>query len=426
MSSVATPTFRHNDSVTKTATEDGLRPYSQVFAVFFCGMVAFLDLYCTQPLLPLLSRIFQASEASVSLTISASTLGVAFSAALLAIFGEKLDRKRTIVISMIVLATCTLMTSTATNLTTLAAWRLLQGLVTPGIFIITIAYITEEWPALLVPRVMSTYVAGTVFGGFLGRVSGGMLAERFGWRTVFLVLGLLGVAGAAITQRMLKPAQPRPAEPVRRSPGGPSPAGQSRLAPVIGNLRNSRLLATFAIGFCMLFTLVSIFSYITFYLAAAPFHLSTAQLSWLFAVYLCGLAATLAAGTVLARVGLRHGMLAAVAMGLIGAGLTLFHSLAVIGLGLAVASSGVFIAQTCANSFLRDAAPAGGRVSAAGMYICSYYIGGTVGGILPGLAWKFAGWPGCVALTSTFLIVAGAMALFGWRARPPVPDPIPL
>jgi predicted MFS family arabinose efflux permease len=389
-------------------------------------MVAFLDLYCTQPLLPLLSRIFQASEASVSLTISASTLGVAFSAALLAIFGEKLDRKRTIVISMIVLATCTLMTSTATNLTTLAAWRLLQGLVTPGIFIITIAYITEEWPALLVPRVMSTYVAGTVFGGFLGRVSGGMLAERFGWRTVFLVLGLLGVAGAAITQRMLKPAQPRPAEPVRRSPGGPSPAGQSRLAPVIGNLRNSRLLATFAIGFCMLFTLVSIFSYITFYLAAAPFHLSTAQLSWLFAVYLCGLAATLAAGTVLARVGLRHGMLAAVAMGLIGAGLTLFHSLAVIGLGLAVASSGVFIAQTCANSFLRDAAPAGGRVSAAGMYICSYYIGGTVGGILPGLAWKFAGWPGCVALTSTFLIVAGAMALFGWRARPPVPDPIPL
>jgi predicted MFS family arabinose efflux permease len=389
-------------------------------------MVAFLDLYCTQPLLPLLSRIFQASEASVSLTISASTLGVAFSAALLAIFGEKLDRKRTIVISMIVLAACTLMTSTATNLTTLAAWRLLQGLVTPGIFIITIAYITEEWPALLVPRVMSTYVAGTVFGGFLGRVSGGVLAERFGWRTVFLVLGLMGVAGAAITQRMLKPAQPRPAEPVRRSPGGPSPAGQSRLAPVIGNLRNSRLLATFAIGFCMLFTLVSIFSYITFYLAAAPFHLSTAQLSWLFAVYLCGLAATLAAGTVLARVGLRHGMLAAVAMGLIGAGLTLFHSLAVIGLGLAVASSGVFIAQTCANSFLRDAAPAGGRVSAAGMYICSYYIGGTVGGILPGLAWKFAGWPGCVALTSTFLIVAGAMALFGWRARPPVPDPIPL
>jgi YNFM family putative membrane transporter len=421
MSSVAIPSLHDNVSAATEHSEDGNRPFIQVFAVFFCGVVAFLDLYCTQPLLPLLSQIFRASEAKVSLTISASTLGVAFSAALLALFGERLDRKRTIVTSMSVLAVCTLMTMTATNLATLAAWRLLQGLVTPGIFIITIAYITEEWPALQVPRVMSMYVAGTVFGGFLGRVSGGLLAERFGWRSVFFVLGLLGLAGAVITQRMLKPAQPRTAAPRDRFAQAPS-----RFAPVLGNLRNSRLLATFAIGFCMLFTLVSIFSYITFYLAAAPFHLSTVELSWLFAVYLCGLAATLAAGTVLARVGLRHGMLAAVAFGLTGAVLTLVHSLAVIGLGLAIASSGVFIAQTCANSFLRDAAPAGSRVSAAGMYICSYYIGGTVGGLLPGLAWKFAGWPGCVALTSGFLIIAGAMAVFGWRTRQAEPDPIPL
>ena len=416
MASTATSALIEALDIAEEQSEAGLRPYGRVAAVFVCGMLAFLDLYCTQPMLPLLAQMFHASEASVSLTISASTLGVAFSAALLALFGERLDRKRTIVASMSVLAVCTLMTSTATNLSTLAVWRLLQGLLTPGIFIITIAYVTEEWPALLVPRVMSVYVAGTVFGGFLGRVTGGLLAESYGWRSVFLVLGLLGLTGAVITQRMLKPARPRSA----------APRNQSRFAPVFGNLRNSRLLATFVIGFCMLFTLVSIFSYITFHLAAAPFQLSTAQLSWLFAVYLVGLGATLAAGTVLARIGLRHGMLAAVGLCLTGAALTLVHALAVIGLGLAVASSGVFIAQTCANSFLRDAAPAGSRVSAAGMYICSYYIGGTVGGILPGLAWKYGGWPGCVALTGGFLLIAGAMALLGWRTRPPQQDPIPL
>jgi MFS transporter, YNFM family, putative membrane transport protein len=416
MASVTAPALGYSTETTEDGSGRGLRPYAQVFAVFFCGMVAFLDLYCTQPLLPLLSHILHASEGRVSLTISASTLGVAFSAALLAMFGERLDRKRTIVGSMSVLALCTLLTATATNLATLAAWRLLQGLVTPGIFIITIAYVTEEWPALLVPRVMSFYVAGTVFGGFLGRVSGGLLADTFGWRSVFVVLGMLGALGAVVTQRLLRPSRPRM----------PAAARESRLAPVMDNLRNPRLLATFAIGFCMLFTLVSVFSYITFYLAAAPFRLSTAELSWLFAVYLCGLAATLAAGTVLARIGLRHGMLAAVGLCLAGAGLTLIHSLAAIGAGLAVASSGVFIAQTCANSFLRDAAPAGARVSAAGMYICSYYIGGTVGGVLPGLAWKHGGWPGCVALTSGFLLIAGAMALLGWRTRPPQRDPIPL
>jgi MFS family permease len=175
-----------------------------------------------------------------------------------------------------------------------------------------------------------------------------------------------------------------------------------------------------------LFTLIAVFSFITFYLAAAPFRLSTVALSWLFAVYLIGAASTLAAGTALARVGLRRGMLAAIALCFTGAGLTLVHSLVVIAVGLAVVSSGVFIAQTCAGSFLRDAAPLGGRVSAAGMYIFSYYIGGTVGGELPGAVWKLAGWPGCVALTGAFLLLAMVLTLAFWPAHNTPPDPIPL
>ena len=176
----------------------------------------------------------------------------------------------------------------------------------------------------------------------------------------------------------------------------------------------------------MLFTLVSVFSYVTFHLAAAPYSLTTEELSWLFTVYLLGLFATLAAGRVLARVGLRHGMLASIGLSLIGVVITMLPSLLLVGFGLAMTGAGVFIAQTCANSFLRDAAPAGTRVSAAGMYICCYYIGGTVGGVLPGLAWRYAGWPGCVVLTCFFLLIGAALAFFGWRIRPVVPDPIPL
>jgi YNFM family putative membrane transporter len=389
-------------------------PATGLFAIFLCGMFAFLDLYCVQPILPVLAHVFHASEAAASLTISASTFGVALSAILLAVFAERVDRKRTILISMLLLAVCTLLTATATSLQMLAFWRFLQGLVTPGVFIITIAYVTEEWPASRVPRVMSIYVAGTVFGGFMGRLSGGLIAEHYGWRPLFVVLGLLGIAGTAVAARILKPARPRLG----------LPAGSSLLAPLFANLRNGRLLATFGIGFCMLFTLVSVFSYITFYLAAPPFGLSPTELSFLFAVYLLGLLVTLAVGTVLARIGLRRGMVAAALSSLLGVGLTLIPSLFAVGIGLAFAGSGVFIAQTCANSFLRDAAPAGSRVSAAGMYICAYYIGGTVGGVLPGLAWKQFGWPGCVTLTAILLVIAGLLAFFGWRHRPATPDPI--
>jgi YNFM family putative membrane transporter len=403
----------------KTApTQTTLKPYTQVFAAFLCGMFAFIDLYCTQPLLPLLSQVFHASEASVSLTISASTLGVALSAALLALFAERANRKRTIVASMLALGTCTLLTATAQSLTALAVWRFLEGLVTPGIFIIAIAYVTEEWPAHLVPRVMSFYVAGTVFGGFLGRVSGGILAQHLGWRAPFLALGALGILGAALTWKLLPAA-------TYRSTSTPPGTFAALVKPLITNIRNPRLIATFGIGFCMLFTLVSVFSYITFHLAAAPFHLSTSELSWLFSVYLVGLFATIAAGTVLARIGLRHGMLYACALSFTGVAITLIPSLLAIGIGLALCGAGVFIAQTCANSFLRDAAAPGTRVSAAGLYICFYYVGGTVGGLLPALVWRLYAWPGCAALTCAFLALAAVLTFFGWRTTRR-PDPIPL
>ena len=47
-----------------------------VAAVVLCGVCAFLGLYCTQPLLPLLEAVFHASKTMVSLTVSAATLGV--------------------------------------------------------------------------------------------------------------------------------------------------------------------------------------------------------------------------------------------------------------------------------------------------------------------------------------------------------------
>lgn len=364
-------------------------------------------------MLPMLAQFFHVTEAQVGVTISASTVGVALSAVVLALFGERLARKPFILSSIGLLGLFSIFTATAHTLSALAIWRLLQGVATPGIFIITIAYVTEEWHAREVPRVMSAYVAGTVFGGFTGRLLGGLIADHFGWNAVFLVLGAFELVGVALVAKLLAPARARKAV---------SDTG-SVLKPIAANLRNPRLLATFLIGFCMLFTLISTFNFVTFYLAAKPFLLSTSELSSLFAVYLVGLVATLRIGRVLIKIGLRSGMLLAVALGISGIALTLVHSLVVVGVGLAATSSGVFIAQTCANSFIRDAAPMGGRVSAAGMYIFCYYVGGTVGGMLPGLVWRAAGWSGCVALITSILLMAGATTWFGWRHRP-VPDPV--
>ena len=379
-----------------------------IVAVFLCGLFAFIDLYATQPLLPLFARLFHASKAQVGLTVSASTLGVAIAAPLLGIFAERLSRKRVIVASLFAVVVPTVLAATAHSLQALVFWRFLQGILVPGIFVITITYITEEWGADSVALVMSLYVSGTALGGFLGRLITGIVTAHLAWRYSFSVLGVVTLLGAIVVSQWLPHERKRVA--VRTGA-----RKESALLPILAHLRNPRVLATCWAGFNVLFSLVGLFTYVTFYLVAPPFGLSIQTLSYLFVVYLVGLVVTPAAGLWLPRIGLRVGMVGANLLSFAGALLTLSHVLPFVVLGLAMACTGVFISQACATSYLREASPLGGRAAAIGLYVCCYYIGGTVGGVVPSYAWARGGWPACVLLIGLVQWITIVVALVGWR-----------
>jgi len=378
-------------------------------AVALCGVCAFLELYCTQPLLPLLTHLFHASKPGVGMTVSAATLGVALSAPIFGALTERLPRKRVIVASLIGVSLPTLLAATSTSLAQLIFWRFLQGIAVPGIVAVVVTYIGEEWPPHRVALVMSFYVSGTALGGFIGRVSAGILADWFNWRVSFLVLGTAALAGAGAVAAWLPHGRPRPSLPVR------SDAPLSFLYQIQSLFRRRRLVATFAVGFNVLFSLVGVFTWITFHLSAAPFLLSTTALSSLFFVYLVGLVVTPAAGFVITRVGLRAGIAGAIGCSMAGVLLTLAPSLPVVIVGLTMLSSGVFISQTASQSHLRVAAPPEARVTAAGLYLTCYYLGGTAAGVVPGAFWALGKWPACVAFIVVMQAGALAIALIGWR-----------
>ena len=133
-----------------------------------------------------------------------------------------------------------------------------------------------------------------------------------------------------------------------------------------------------------------------------------------------GLIVTPAAGFLITRVGLRAGIAGAISCSMAGVLLTLAPSLLVVILGLTLLSSGVFIAQTASQSHLRVAAPPGARVTAAGLYLTCYYLGGTAAGVVPGAFWAIGKWPACVAFIVVMQAAALAIALIGWRAPKPV------
>lgn len=379
-------------------------------AVALCGVCAFLELYCTQPLLPLLTRTFHASKTGAGMTVSAATLGAALTAPFVGALTERLPRKRVIVAWLAAIALPTLLAATSTSLAQLIFWRFLQGIAVPGIVAVVVTYIGEEWPPQRVAFIMSFYVTGTALGGFLGRVSSGFLADWFNWRVSFLVQGVASLAGAAAVAAWLPHGRRRP--PVSASPGERPPL----LRHFQLLLGNSRLLATYAVGFNILFVLVGVFTWITFHLNAAPFFLSAAALSSLFFVYLFALVATPAGGLLITRVGLRRGIAGSIVLTMIGVLLTLAPRLWVIILGLALLAIGFFISQTAAQSHLRAAAPPEARVTAAGLYLTCYYIGGTAAGVVLGLFWELGKWPACVAFLTVLQVGTLLAALLGWRA----------
>src|SRR5512141_393633 len=105
-----------------------------VVAVTLAGIGAFLNLYATQPLLPMFTQVFHASKSAVGMTISAPTIGVALSAPFCGLLAERIGRKRVIVWATLLLSIPTLLASTSQSLSTLIFWRFLQGIVMPGIF----------------------------------------------------------------------------------------------------------------------------------------------------------------------------------------------------------------------------------------------------------------------------------------------------
>jgi MFS transporter, YNFM family, putative membrane transport protein len=376
--------------------------------VIVAGMAAFLDLYSTQPLLPLFTRTFAASPFQVGLTITAPTVAVAIFAPFIGRFADRVGLRRTIVASAWTLAVATALAATSQSLAQLIGWRFVQGVATPGIFASTVAYIHEVWPPARAGRGTAAYMTGTILGGFTGRAVAGLVAADVNWHAAFIALAILtGAAAALITWRL--PEEDRAAVKRRASP-----AAQSARSAGAGELfRNRQLAATCGVGFAVLFTQVAMFTYVTFHVAAPPYSLSTVAIGWLFVVYLLGAAVTPFAGWWIDTYGHRAGIASAMAIGGAGALLTLAPSLAAIVAGLALCATGVFVAQATTSSYI-GAVTRSNRALAVGMYSTFYYAGGSAGGALPSIVWRTAGWTGCVALVVVVQALGAAIAFTQW------------
>jgi len=298
----------------------------------------------------------------------------------------------------------TALVALAGSLHGIVLWRFVQGLLLPPVFVVTIAYVGEEFPPAEATAVTGIYLSASSLGGFLGRFLTGLLSEALGWRGAFIGLAVLTLSSAVGVSLLL----PRERAFVRS-------AGLAASARhMLRHLADPKLVATFAVGATVLFIFVATFTYVSFRLAAPPFALSPSGLGAIFIVYLTGVVTTLFTGAGVARFGRRGLVLALVVVWAGGLTLTLAPSLSAIILGLALCAGCGFVCQAVVTGFVAIRTKEG-RSSAVGLYVTFYYVGGSIGGVLPGAVWRSAGWPGCVALVIGALMLMALIVALAWR-----------
>ena len=372
--------------------------------IWLIGFFAFLNVYSMQAVLPMVMSDFQATPVQAGLTVGATILAVALVSPFMGMLSDALGRKLIICSSMLALTLPTALIPLADSLNALIALRFLQGLAIPGIVVVLIAYISEEFHANGVAHMTATYVGGTVMGGFFGRFITGHAGHLLGWRGAFVTLALLNLMGALLVLWRLPPS--RCFVPNRNVKAG--------FATLWRHLHHQRLMAACAVGFCVLFSLVGTFTYVNLHLASSPFFLSSAGLANVFSVYLVGVLVTPLVGPYIVRLGFLRSLLGALMLSCAGLLLTLWPALPAVIIGLTVCSTGVFICQSATISAIAQNVKEG-RSLATGLYYMSYYAGGAAGTVVAGLAFEAWGWSGSVASIALMQALAGAIAVLVWR-----------
>jgi YNFM family putative membrane transporter len=353
--------------------------------------------YITQPLLPLFTEQFSVSETVSSLSLSVVVFSISASLLFYGPISDALGRKIIMVWAILGAALCTILLSFAPNFTWIITLRALQGVFLAGLPSIAMAYMSEEFASSALGISIGIYISANSLGGMSGRIVSGIFADLWSWRTASVVFWLCFTV-------MLPKSRHFEPKPLR--------FGEALLA-MKQHIRNPLMRYAFLIGGINFAVFIGGFNYLTFRLSGAPFNLPASVLGLLFLAYLGGTVGSTVSGRFAENSGKPAAMLIGIA--LLGGGLllTLTSALWLIMAGLFIQCFGFFFAHSASAGWVNANAEFA-RASAASLYLCSYYLGGSLGSLYLGLFWSALGWPG-VVLGS--VVALAATTLFTMRLR---------
>ena len=384
---------------TRTRSEGAILRFIVIAVTAFLTVV---DLFATQAILPSLAKHYDVTPAAMGFAANASTLGMAVSGLAVGYFSREIDRRKGILLSLLLLAIPTTLLAHAPDLTTFTVLRVAQGLCMAAAFTLTLAYLGEHYSAADSASAFAAYITGNVASNLIGRLISAAVADHFGIAANFYFFASLNLLGAALVYFTVEKAPP-----MKDMGGGMS----SHFEAWIMHLKNPSLRASFAIGFCILFAFIGTFTFVNFVLVQPPIGVGSMTLGFVYFVFLPAIATTPLAGRAVKRFGTRPTFWAALLVAVLGLPLLVLPNLSAVLLGMVLVGVGTFFAQAIATGFVGRAATSD-RGSASGLYLASYFFGGLIGSAVLGVIFDMFGWTACVGGIAVSLVVAALLAIF--------------
>jgi YNFM family putative membrane transporter len=396
----------------------GSSGYRRIMAALFsAGMATFVLLCDTQALLPELRTQFAVSPTQATLAMSLTTAGLAFALLVAGPASERVGRTRLILGAVVWAASLiALLCPLAPSWHALLALRLLQGVALAGLPAVATAYLREELHPTAQARAAGLYIGGTAVGAMMGRLLTAPVAETYGWRWALAAAGLFALVCAVIVTITLPASQYFH----RRSRGQLGLLSMTRAA-----VGDPALRALYLLGACAVGAPVAVYNALGFRLTSEPHYLGLGAFSLVYLVYLVGTVSSMVSGRLADRWGRRAILPSGCALAITGVLLTLLPWLPTIILGLAALTAGFFVVHGLASGWVAARAHLVGASAsqAAAFYLCAYYAGSSIFGILGSAAWQAFDWPG-VSTVALGLLLAAASLSQTLRRTPPSPPSV--
>ncbi len=358
------------------------------------GVAAFAAMYAPQGLLPQIAADVAAAPSQAALLISVTTLGLAMSVLPWAWLADRWDLRAAMRTAAAAAAPCAVVVPFLPTFETLLVGRFVHGLALGGIPALAMTLSHDIVCGDRAATFAGSYVAATSIGGLTGRLFAVPAAGQWGWRSGLLVLGV----GVAVL--MLAMIRAIPATAGRRRDTGS--------IQVLGtHLRDRTIWPVVLVGMLLSGAVMTVFNYLPFRLADAPYGLEPAAISLIFLTYLGGTAGSRATGRLGARYGRSRVLGVAAVMVAAGAAVTVASPLPLVVAGVALLTAGFFVGHAVASSLVAARA-ATGRAQATALYTIGYYVGSSLFGWWGGAAWSAHGWLAVAALVAVLGIAAAA------------------